>query len=62
MNDKDWLDKVVLAATVYNDQRLHTNVQHEEILKFLQYLHGVYGVAYDKPEPKHRNMPHKIGT
>ena len=30
--DKDWLDKVVKAATIYNDQRLHTNFQEEEIL------------------------------
>mgnify|MGYP003850165677 CR=1 FL=1 len=29
--DKDWLDKVVKAATIYNDQRLHTNFQEEEI-------------------------------
>lgn len=62
MTDKDWLDKVVLAATVYNDQRLHTNFQQEEVLKFLQYLHSVYGIEYEKPESKHRNEPHKIGT
>jgi len=61
MTDKDWLDKVVLAATVYNDQRLHTNFQEEEVLKFLQYLHQVYGVAYTKPDARHRNEPHKIG-
>jgi len=61
MTDKDWLDKVVLAATVYNDQRLHTNFQEEEVLKFLQYLHQVYGVAYTKPDARHRNEPHKMG-
>lgn len=61
MMDKDWLDKVVKAAEIYNDQRLHTNFQEEEILKFLQYLHQVYGIAYDKPEPRHRNEPHKMG-
>ena len=61
MNDKDWLDKVTLAATVYNDQRMHTNFQEEEILKFIEYLHNVYGIAYVKPAARHRNEPHKIG-
>ena len=61
MIDKDWLDKVTIAATVYNDQRMHTNFQEEEILKFLQYLHQVYGIVYDKPDARHRNEPHKIG-
>jgi hypothetical protein len=59
--DKDWLDKVVTAATIYNDQRMHTNFQEEEILKFLVYLHQVYGIEYVKPESRHRNEPHKIG-
>ena len=61
MIDKIWLDKVCLAAEVYNDQRLHTNFQEEEVLKFLQFLHKTYGVDYVKPEPRHRNEPHKMG-
>ena len=61
MTDKDWLDKVVLAAKVYNDQRLHTDFQEDEILKFLEWLHKQYGIVYIKPDPKHRNEPHKVG-
>lgn len=61
MKDKEWLDKVVEAATLFNDQRLHTNFQEEEILKFLDFLHKQYGVEYDKPAPRHRNLPEKMG-
>ena len=59
MNDTEWLDKVVLAEKVYNAGRLHTDVQHDEVLKFIEYLHKAYGYAYDKPTPRHENMPHK---
>ena len=59
MNDKEWLDKVVLSATVYNDQRLHTNFQEDEILKFVEWMHKQYGIAYKKPEPTHINTPEK---
>jgi hypothetical protein len=62
MNDKVWLDKVVLAATAYNDQRMHTNFQEEEILKFLAYLHQQYGYEYEKPAARHRNEPWKMGA
>ena len=54
MKDKDWLDKVILAAKVYNDTRLHTDFQEKEILDFLEYLHKQYGIAYTKPTPRHR--------
>ena len=57
MNDKDWLDKVVLGATVYNNQRLHTDFQEDEILKFLEWIHKQYGIAYEKPKPTHQNVP-----
>lgn len=57
MNDKEWLDKVVLASTVYNNQRLHTNFQEDEILKFVEWLHQQYGIAYTKPNPTHKNTP-----
>jgi hypothetical protein len=57
MNDKEWLDKVTTAATVYNDERLHTDFQEDEILKFLEYLHAQYGYAYTKPKPRYRNTP-----
>lgn len=61
MKDKEWLDKVVLAANAYNDGRLHTNFQEDEILKFLEFLHKLYGVEYNKPNPRHRNEPWKVG-
>ena len=60
MTDKEWLDKVVLSATVYNEQRLHTDFQEEEILKFVDWLHKQYGIAYDKPKATHQNTPEKL--
>lgn len=60
MTDKEWLDKVVLSATVYNEQRLHTDFQEDEILKFLEWLHKQYGIAYDKPKATHQNTPEKL--
>ena len=60
MTDKQWLDKVIAAATVYNDTRLHTDFQEEEILKFLEWLHAEYGIAYEKPKATHQNMPEKM--
>jgi len=60
MTDKEWLDKVVLSATVYNEQRLHTDFQEEEILKFVEWLHKQYGIAYDKPKATHQNTPEKL--
>jgi hypothetical protein len=57
MNDKVWLDRVIAAATVYNDTRLHTDFQEDEVLKFIEYLHRQYGYEYNKPTPRHRNTP-----
>lgn len=42
MNDKDWLDKVALAASVYSDL---PNSNEEEIDKFLEFLFHVYGYS-----------------
>ncbi len=60
MTDKEWLDKVVLSATVYNEQRLHTDFQEEEVLKFVEWLHKQYGIEYVKPEATHQNTPEKM--
>jgi len=60
MTDKEWLDKVVLSATVYNEQRLHTDFQEEEILKFVDWLHKQYGIEYVKPQATHQNTPEKL--
>jgi len=60
INDKEWLDKVVLGATVYNDTRLHTNFQEDEVLKFVEWLHKQYGIAYVKPEATHQNTPEHL--
>jgi hypothetical protein len=49
MIDKEWLSKVVAGATVYNQDRLHTDFQEDEILKFVEWLHRQYGIAYEKP-------------
>ena len=40
MNDRDWLDKVALAASVYCEL---PNVNEDEIDKFIEYLFKVYG-------------------
>ena len=43
MNDRDWLDKVALAASVYCE---NPNTNEEEIDRFIEFLFKVYG--YDK--------------
>lgn len=43
MNDRDWLDKVALAASVYCEK---PDVNEDEIDRFIEYLFRVYG--YDK--------------
>mgnify|MGYP000429118594 CR=1 FL=1 len=43
MNEKDWLDKVALAASVYCEL---PNTNEDEIDKFIEYLFKVYG--YDR--------------
>lgn len=60
MTDKEWLDKVVLSVKVYNEQRLHTDFQEEETLKFVEWLHKQYGIEYVKPEATHQNTPEKL--
>ena len=57
MVDKEWLDRLVLGVTVYNNQRLHTDFQEDELLKFLEWIHKQYGIAYEKPQPTHKNVP-----
>lgn len=42
MNDRDWLDKVALAASVYSDL---PDSNEEEIDKFLEFLFHVYGYS-----------------
>lgn len=42
--DKDWLEKVKLAAQVYNEQRMCRDFQAEEITKFVEWLYKQYGV------------------
>ncbi len=40
MTDKDWLDKVALAAAVHCEK---PDVNEEEIDRFIEYLFKVYG-------------------
>ena len=40
MNDKEWLDKVALAASVYCEL---PNTNEEEIDKFIEFLFRAYG-------------------
>ena len=51
MIDKIWLGKVHQAAIVYNDTRSHRDFQSDEVLKFVEWLHQQYGIAYTKPQP-----------
>jgi hypothetical protein len=55
--NKQILDKITHAANVYNQQRLHTDFQQDEILKFLDWLHQQYGIEYQKPKAQHHNTP-----
>lgn len=52
--------QLVQDADAYNAQRLHTNFQEEEILKFLEWLHQKYGLEYTKPVATHQNTPEKM--
>ena len=54
------LNKLVQDATTYNQQRLHTNFQEDEILNFLEWLHKRYETAYTKPTSTHQNTPEKL--
>lgn len=44
MIDKEWLDKVALGATIYNEERMHRDFQADEVNKFVDWLHQQYGV------------------
>jgi hypothetical protein len=57
MNHKEWLDQVVASCDEYNQARLHTDFQEDEILKFVEFLHRKYGADYTKPKATHRNTP-----
>ena len=48
MTDREWLERVKLAAKVYNDQRLHRDFQEAEIEKFVEWMFKQYGVVYTK--------------
>lgn len=46
MNEKEWLERVRLGATVYNEGRLHRDFQAAEVDKFVKWLYEQYGVVY----------------
>ena len=48
MTDRDLLERIKIAAKVYNEQRLHRDFQEEEINKFVEWLYKQYGVVYTK--------------
>lgn len=48
MNDRDLLERIKIAAKVYNEQRLHRDFQAEEVNKFVEWLYKQYGVVYTK--------------
>jgi hypothetical protein len=62
MTDKEWFERIDRVAAKYNNERMHTDFQEEEVLKFVEYFHKLYGRPYNKPAPRHRNEPHKVGS
>lgn len=48
MTERELLERVKLAAKVYNDQRLHRDFQAAEVDKFVEWLYKQYGVVYTK--------------
>lgn len=48
MNDRDLLERIKLAAKVYNEGRLCRDFQAEEVNKFVEWLYKQYGVVYTK--------------
>ena len=48
MTEKEWLDRVRLAAKIYNEQRMCRDFQEAEIDKFINWLYKQYGIV--KPE------------
>lgn len=57
MSNTDWLQLVAQGCSDYNQGRLHTDFQEEEVLKFVQWLHQQHNVEYTKPKATHQNTP-----
>ena len=45
MTEKEMLERIELAAKVYNNGRLHRVFQAEEIDKFISWLYSQYGIV-----------------
>ncbi len=41
------LERVSLAAKVYNEGRLHRDFQAEEIQKFIEWMYQQYGIVHN---------------
>lgn len=52
MTDREWLDRVKLAAKVYNETRMHRDFQADEVNKFVDFLYVTYG--YVPPNVRER--------
>ena len=48
MTEKDMLERIELAAKVYNQNRLHRDFQAEEIDKFISWMYQQYGIVRNK--------------
>ena len=46
ITEKDMLERVMQAAKVYNDQRLHRDFQADEVYKFIEWMYKQYGYVY----------------
>lgn len=49
MNDREWLDRVALAASVYCEM---PNTDEAEIDKFIEFLFKAYGYEFLLKDPK----------
>jgi hypothetical protein len=49
MNDRDWLDKVALAAAIYCER---PDSNEDEIDKFIEFLFKAYGYELLLKDPK----------
>lgn len=50
MTDKLWLEKVAIAAKVYNETRMCKDFQSHEVEAFVDFLYKTYG--YSRKEVK----------
>ena len=46
ITEKEMLERVLQAAKVYNEGRLHRDFQADEVYKFIEWMYDQYGYVY----------------